>query len=109
MTRTGLTAMTKLEVVVDASDVGFVEELFTAEGVSGWTSLSGLSGFGHHGRHEGRLLFNEQSGPTMLVTVLPDSRLEGVLAGLRAFFDDHAGVMFVSDTFVSRPDYFTAG
>ena len=106
MERAGLTRMVKVEVVVDADDVGFVEQLFTAEGVTGWTGLTGISGAGHHGRHDGRLLFNERSGPTMLVAVLPRERLDGVVAGLTEHFTDHAGVMFVSETWVSRPEYF---
>jgi hypothetical protein len=43
-----------------------------------------------------------------MVAVLPDAVLDGVLAGMREFFLTHAGVMFVSETYVSRPEYFTA-
>jgi len=105
----GLTPMTRLEVVVDASDVNFVEQLLGAEGVTGWTGVPAASGFGHGGRSEGRLMFNDHTGPTMIVAVLPDGLLDGVLAGMREFFTTHAGVMFVSETFVSRPEYFVAG
>ena len=108
MNSNGLTPMTRLEVVVDASDVSFVEQLLVAEGVTGWTGVPAASGFGHHGRSEGRLMFNDHTGPTMMVAVLPDAVLDGVLAGMREFFETHAGVMFVSETYVSRPEYFTA-
>jgi nitrogen regulatory protein PII len=103
-----LTRMTRVEVVVDAADVPAVESLLRAEGVSGWTSLSGLSGVGHHGRHEGRLLFNETSGQVLLLTVLPEDRLEPVVAGIEALLSSRPGVMFVSETYVSRPGYFGA-
>ena len=53
-------------------------------------------------------MFNDHTGPTMMVAVLPDAVLDGVLAGMREFFETHAGVMFVSETYVSRPEYFTA-
>ncbi len=108
MNSNGLTPMTRLEIVVDASDVSFVEQLLVAEGVTGWTGVPAASGFGHHGRSEGRLMFNDHTGPTMMVAVLPDAVLDGVLAGMRGFFETHAGVMFVSETYVSRPEYFTA-
>jgi nitrogen regulatory protein PII len=108
MNRSGLTPMTKLEVVVDASDVLFVEQLLEAEGATGWTGVPAASGFGHGGRSEGRLMFNDHTGPTMILAVLSDDVLDGVLAGMREFFATHAGVMFVSDTFVSRPEYFVA-
>jgi PII-like signaling protein len=106
MEHPGLTPMVKIEVVVDASDVDFVERLLAGEGVSGWTAMPGISGFGHHGRSEGRLLFNERTGPTMLVAVLAPEHLEGVVEGLRVWFADHPGVLFVSDVSVSRPEYF---
>ncbi|MEE3921126.1 hypothetical protein V2I01_31815 [Micromonospora sp. BRA006-A] len=41
--------------------------------MSGWTSLSGVSGFGHHGTHEGRLLSNDRAGLVMVIAVLPSS------------------------------------
>jgi PII-like signaling protein len=102
----GLTPMVKVEVVVDAGDVDFVEQLLVAEGVTGWTAMPGIAGFGHHGRSEGRLLFNERSGPTMLVAVLGPEHLDGVVAGLRAWLEGHRGVLFVSQVLVSRPEYF---
>ena len=43
----------------------------------------------------------------MLITVIPDDRLDALLAGLRPLLAASSGVMFVSDTYVSRPDYFT--
>ncbi len=103
-----LTPMVKLEVIVDASDLRLVEDLVRAGGATGWTSLSGLAGFGHGGRHEGRLLFNETGGQSMLITVVPEDRLEELLGGLRALLVGRPGVLFVSETNVSRPDYFTA-
>jgi len=74
--------------------------------VTGYTSLSGVSGFGHHGYHQGRLLFNETDTLALLIAVMPDDRADAVLAGLRELFEDRSGVMSVSDTYVSRPDYF---
>ncbi|MBA2348382.1 MAG: transcriptional regulator, partial [Solirubrobacterales bacterium] len=68
---------------------------------------SGVSGLGHHGFHQGRLLFNEQAALELLITVVPDDRVRGLLAGLRPLLDETAGVMFVTDTYVSRPEYFT--
>ncbi|MEU1838344.1 DUF190 domain-containing protein [Micromonospora chersina] len=105
----GLTRMVKVEVVVRADDADVVRELLRAAGVSGWTSLTGVSGFGHHGNHEGRLLFNERSGLVMVIAVLPEQHGEPVVAGLRQLFGDRPGVMFISDTWVSRPEYFDAG
>jgi nitrogen regulatory protein PII len=107
MTHEGLTKMTKVEVVVAGAEAAAVRQLFEATGATGFTSLSGVSGLGHHGFHQGRLLFNEQAALELLITVVPDDRVRGLLAGLRPLLAETAGVMFVSETFVSRPEYFT--
>ncbi len=107
MTHEGLTKMTKVEVVVSGSEAGAVRQLFEATGATGYTSLSGVSGLGHGGYHQGRLLFNEQAALELLITVVPDEKLGGLLAGLRPLLAETAGVMFVTDTYVSRPEYFT--
>jgi nitrogen regulatory protein PII len=108
MMPTGMTAMFKIEVVVEASDATAIEHLFRSVGATGWTTIPGLSGVGHHGRHEGRLLFNEAGGQAMLVTVVPPERLEPLREGLGTLLEHRPGVMFVSETYVSRPGYFTA-
>jgi nitrogen regulatory protein PII len=101
-----LTKMTKVEVVVPGGDVPTVRELFEAAGATGYTSLSGVSGLGHHGYHQGRLLFNEQDALALLITVVPEERAEALLEGLRPLLERSSGVMFVSETYVSRPEYF---
>lgn len=107
MTRSELTKMTKIEVVVSGAEAGAVREIFKATGATGFTSVSGVSGLGHDGYHQGRLLFNDQATLEMLITVVPEERADAVLAGLRPLLDDSSGVMFLSDTYVSRPEYFS--
>lgn len=106
MTRSELTKMTKIEVVVAGAEAGAVQEIFKATGATGFTSVSGVSGLGHGGYHQGRLLFNQQATLEMLITVVPDDRADAVLAGLRPLLDESSGVMFLTDTYVSRPEYF---
>ncbi len=102
-----LTKMTKVEVVVSGHDAPAVRELIDSVGATGYTSLSGVSGLGHHGYHQGRLLFNQQATLELIITVVPDTRVEALLAGLRPLLDSTSGVLFVTDTYVSRPDYFS--
>ena len=102
-----LTKMTKVEVVVSGSDAPAVRELIQSVGATGYTSLSGVSGLGHHGYHQGRLLFNQQAALELIITVVPGEKVEALLAGLRPLLDASSGVMFVTDTYVSRPDYFS--
>jgi nitrogen regulatory protein PII len=105
--RSDLTRMTKVEVVVNGADAPAVRDLFRDAGATGWTSVSGVSGLGHHGHHQGRLLFNQQATLEMIITVMPDDKVDALLAGLRPLLDGTSGVMFVSETWVSRPGYFT--
>jgi PII-like signaling protein len=102
-----LTAMAKIEVVVDGDDVPAVRDLFLDAGATGYTALSGVSGFGHGGHHQGKLLFNDRASLSMLITVVPIERSEGLIAGIRRLLDDRHGVLFVTETHVSRPDYFS--
>lgn len=102
-----LTKMIKIEVVVSGIDATAVRELIQSVGATGFTSLSGVSGLGHHGYHQGRLLFNQQATLEMIITVVPEERAEALMAGLRPLLDASFGVMFVTETYVSRPDYFS--
>lgn len=102
-----LTKMTKVEVVVSGADATAVRELIQSVGATGFTSLSGVSGLGHNGYHQGRLLFNQQAALELIITVVPDGKAEALMAGLRPLLDASSGVMFVTETFVSRPEYFS--
>ena len=106
MSRDGLTRMTKVEVVVGGEDVPTVRQIFQAANATGWTSVSNVSGLGHNGMHQGALLFNERDTLQLLMTVVPDDHADALIAGLRELFGERSGVMFVSETYVSRPEYF---
>lgn len=107
MTAPVLTKMTKVEVVVGGGEAPAVRELIRSVGATGFTSLSGVSGLGHHGYHQGRLLFNQQAALELIITVVPEEKAEALMAGLRPLLDASSGVMFVTETYVSRPDYFS--
>ena len=84
-----------------------MRDLIAGVGATGFTSLSGVSGLGHHGYHQGRLLFNQQATLELIITVVPDDKVEALLAGLRRLLDSSPGVLFVTETYVSRPEYFS--
>lgn len=101
-----LTPMTKIEVVIAGCHAAAVRDLIRSAGATGYTSVSAVSGFGHHGHHQGRLLFNDQAPLEMLITVVPPATAPPLIGALRRLLDSRPGVMFVSDTHVSRPEYF---
>jgi nitrogen regulatory protein PII len=98
--------MVKVEVVVHGEDEPAVADLFRTAGAVGFTAVSNVSGFGHSGYHQGRLAFNDKNALTLLMVVLTPEAVPAVADGLRALFTRRPGVLFVSETFVSRPDYF---
>lgn len=105
--RTGLTPMTRIEIVVNGADEAAVAGVLTDSGASGYTVLSGVSGLGHGGFHQGRLHFNDRDSLRLVLAVVPDDRAEPVISAVRLLLADRPGVLFVSDTYVSRPEYFT--
>ena len=107
MTTPTLTKMTKVEVVVSGDEAPAVRDLIRSVGATGFTSVSGVSGLGHHGYRQGRLLFNQQAALELIITVVPEEKADALLAGLRPLLDASSGVMFVTETYVSRPDYFS--
>lgn len=102
----GLTKMIKVEIVVPGKDAAPIRSLITASGATGYTAVSGVSGLGHHGPHSGALLFNDYDTLTMLITVLPPERADDLIGAARELLTTRSGVMFVTETFVSRPEYF---
>ena len=106
-TWTGLTTMARIEVVIDGENIPTIRDLLLAAGATGFTTVHGVSGFGHGGEHEGRLLFNDRNSLSMLISIIPIDRVDSLVAGVRRVLDSQHGVMFVSETHVSRPEYFT--
>jgi nitrogen regulatory protein PII len=106
MTIEGLTPMTRIELVIPTDEVDAVTALMRSVGATGYTAVGGVSGVGHHGAHGGRMLFNDLDALTLLITVVPPERAATLVEGLRPVLAGGSGVMFVSDTAVSRPEYF---
>jgi len=102
----GLVPMKRVVIIIKGEDLHNVEELLVKARVSGFTIVPNVSGRGHHGLHEGHLLFNDMHTLDMLFTVVPENRVEPILAGLGTLFERHSGVVFVSDVWVTRKYYF---
>lgn len=103
-----LTKMARIEVVVDGEQVPVVRDVLLEAGATGYTALHGVAGFGHSGERSGRLLFNDRNSLSMVISVMPLDQVSPVVAAIRELLDHHHGVVFVSETHVSRPEYFRA-
>lgn len=98
--------MRKIEIVVRAEDHHLVEDLLQASGIGGWTMIRDVAGMGHSGFHQGKTIFNDQTGLVMFVGVAEAKVIADVARGLGRLFETRAGVTFLSDVEVMRSDYF---
>ena len=98
--------MKEVRVIVSGEHRAFVTELLDKVQATGYTIIGNVSGKGHHGLHEGHIMFSELESLVMIMAVVPVEKVEPILAGLRPLFDRYSGVMFVSDVAVSRQEYF---
>ena len=93
-------------MVVRAEDHTLIEDLLKAAGVGGWTMIRDVAGMGHGGFHQGKSIFNDQSGLVMFVGVADADAISDVARGLNRLFATVPGVTFLSDVEVIRSDYF---
>jgi nitrogen regulatory protein PII len=100
--------MKEIKIIIEGEHLKFVSDLLDKVKATGYTVISNISGKGHHGFHEGHLMFNDTSSQVMVFTVVPEEKVEPILAGLGPLFNRHSGSMFVSDVAVSRRDRFIA-
>jgi nitrogen regulatory protein PII len=100
--------MKEIKIVVQGEQLKFIADLLDHIGATGYTIIHNVSGKGHHGFHEGHLLFNDTSSQVIVFTVVPEDKVEPILAGLGPLFNKHSGAMFVSDVAVSRREHFVA-
>ena len=98
--------MKEIKIIIEGEHLGLVSDLLDKVKATGYTVISNISGKGHHGFHEGHLMFNDTASQVIVFTVVPEEMVEPILAGLGPLFDRHSGAMFVSDVAVSRKGRF---
>ena len=98
--------MKEIRVIVAGEQRAFVTDLLDRVNATGYTIIGNVSGKGHHGVREAHFMFSEQESLEIIMTVVPEEKVNPILAGLRPLFDRHSGVLFVTDVAVSRKEYF---
>ncbi len=102
----GLYPMKEIRVIVAGEHRAFVTGLLDRVQATGYTIVGNISGKGHHGVREAHFMFSEQESLEMILTVVPEEKVDPILAGLRPLFERHSGLMLVADVSVSRQEYF---
>lgn len=98
--------MKEIRVVIAGEHRSFVTDLLDRVKATGYTIIGNVSGKGHHSMREAHFMFSEQESLEMIMTIVPEEKVEPILAGLKPIFERYSGVMFVSDVAVSRQEYF---
>ena len=99
--------MKKIEVIVSGENEGLISNMLNNCNISGFTLIRNISGKGHHGFHEGKLLFNDKAVLVMFIAVAPEETIESIAMGMKSLLEKNSGVMLVSDVSVARVDYFS--
>ena len=102
MNNLNLSTLKKLEIILEGEHQAFATDLLERAGVTGYTIINHLSGKGSHGFHEGHIMFNEDSVLIMIITAVSEELVQPILEGFAPFFNEHTGVIFVSDIQVNR-------
>jgi nitrogen regulatory protein PII len=92
----------KLEIILEGEYREFATDLLDRIGLKGYTIINNLSGKGSHGYHDGHLMFNEDDVLIMIIAAVPASLVDPIMQGLAPFFNEHSGVVFISDIQVTR-------
>jgi len=98
--------MKEIRIIIQGEHLSYVTELLDSVEVAGYTIISHLSGKGHHGFHSAHSMFNEMESLQMVMTVLPEEKVDAILSGLSPIFHRYTGIMLVSDVSVTRFEYF---
>lgn len=98
--------MKEIKIIINGEHLSFVTEVLDRIKACGYTIFGSLSGKGHSGLHEGHLMFNDESSLQMVLTVVPEDKVEPILSGLKPFLERHSGSLFVSDVGVLRKGHF---
>ena len=101
-----LHAMKEIKIIIEGEHIHYVMDILDRIKASGYTVFSNISGKGAHGYHGGHLMFNDTGSLQMILTVVPEKKLEPILAGLKPFLERHSGSLFVLDVSVLRADHF---
>jgi len=102
MTNLNFIPLKKLEIILEGEYLQFAGDLLDRLGVKGYTVVNNLSGKGSHGFHDGHLMFNEDDVLIMIIAAVPEQLIEPILQGFSPFYNEHSGVVFISDIQVTR-------
>jgi nitrogen regulatory protein PII len=105
---TGLTlhSMKEIRIIIQGEQLKYATDLLDSAKAGGYTIIHNISGRGHHG-FRAHQMYNDMDSLVMLITVVPEEKVEPILAGMSPVFERYTGVMLVADVQFSRPERYT--
>jgi len=100
--------MKEIRIVVQGEHLKFVTDLLDRSGPRGTRSSITYPGRAITVSMKAICCSTDTSSQVIVFTVVPEERVEPILAGVGPLFNKHSGTMFVTDTAVSRREHFVA-
>ena len=97
---------TRLELILERPALRRAEAILEEAGVTGWTVLPALSGYGGSTRWSRGTDISGASDMIVLISVGSRTRMEAALAPLHKLVDRHIGMLTLSDVRVLREGRF---
>jgi nitrogen regulatory protein PII len=91
--------MKKVEVIIESIYVNRLIELFKESGVTGYTIIRDIEGYGGHGLKTADEA-NDLLSNNYIFTVCEEKKFEKMIEKIRAFIDRYGGKCIVSDSLV---------
>lgn len=79
--------MKEIKIIIEGEHLHFVTDVLDQIKASGYTIFNNISGKGHGGFHEGHMMFNDTSSLQMILTIVPEEKVEPILSGIKPFWN----------------------
>ena len=96
----------RLELIIETPALRRAEDLLLAAGVTGWTVVPAMRGFGGENRWSRGTDISESTDMVVLICIADEDTLTPALSKILTLLDRRIGVVNVSDVRVLRPGLF---
>ncbi len=96
----------RLELIIERMAAKRACNILEASGLTGYTILPALSGFGGKTRWSRDTDMSASSDMVVIVSIGTDAKVQAALAELERLLDSHIGVLSIGEVKILRPDRF---
>lgn len=96
----------RLELIIESPALRRAEDLLKSAGVTGWTVIPAISGFGGKTRWSRGTDISESTNMVVLICITDEETLTPALSKILTMLDRRIGIVNVSEVRVLRPGLF---